>query len=493
MTISRKRIFSFLVLIISAFVLSVLMANIFAAQNVVFAVSEWHYVTIKATLPSNVSAGFKDEVGLFSNNAQDASTGTAWLILSKSANGQVLTAKKRFKVGNVFGNLPEIAEGYDEVEWKISGTDTVITPTTKFYSASDITLVLSVQYHQYSVNYKNCDGATNNNAKYHTIRTSTSIGSVSKPGYDFVGWTTDYQLAPVNPYVISADEKRNVTLTANWRAHTYQVQFNANGGVGTMENQSFEYGRKQQLAKLDFVNSLKNFVGWATTSSGQAIYCDQAYVSDLTSTNNGVFNLYAVWTDENVYKVKFNANGGGGEMNSQPFAYNETKDLSNLLFARQGFTFQHWNTQADGKGEDFEDGQTVQNLIDENNGTFNLYAIWTENSYIVNFDANGGEGEMGQQTFRYTELKSLSKNRFRNSNLEFACWNTKSDGTGDAYKDCQLVNRLAQDGELTLYAIWQEKTPRGLSKNAIIIIAIASVVLVGIVVTTILVVKKMND
>ena len=45
-----------------------------------------------------------------------------------------------------------------------------------------------------------------------------------------------------------------------------------------------------------------------------------AKVVNLTSTNNGVFELFAVWTDQNVYQVKFNANGGAGFMNNQPFA-----------------------------------------------------------------------------------------------------------------------------------------------------------------------------
>lgn len=498
MTILRKRIFSFLMLIVSVFVFSVLMTNFFATQKTAYAI-EWHYVTIRAKLLDNTTIGFENDSDIFTTNSQVASAGNGWLILTQSSNGQILTAKKRFKVGSKFGAFPKIAEGYDEIEWKNLDTGNVVTPTTEFYSASDITLVLSAQYHQYKINYRNCEGATNNNAKYHTIKNNVSVGSASKIGYSFLGWTTEYQLHPENPFVISVEDKSDITLIANWKANTYEVKFNANGGVGAMENQTFEYDKSQALNALssnngnEIVNGTKKFVGWATSSSGQTLYCDKAVVSNLTSINNGVFNLYAIWTDENIYQVRFNANGGGGLMNNQPFIYGETKNLSDLLFSRQGFTFKNWNTKEDGKGTTFENGQSVQNLIDKNEGIFNLYAIWTENSYVINFDANGGEGEMEHQVFKFTELKSLSKNQFRNSKLEFACWNTKSDGTGYAYKDCQLVSKLAQEGELTLYAIWQEKAPKSLSQNAIVIIAIASVVFVGIVVTTVLVLKKMND
>ena len=88
--------------------------------------------------------------------------------------------------------------------------------------------------------------------------------------------------------------------------------------------------------------------------------------------------------------------------------------------------------------------------------------------------------------------QKVQENLFAKEDLQFACWNTRSDGTGDAYADEQVVARLAEDGEITLYAIWQPKTSEGLSKNAIIIIVFASVIAVGIVVTTILVKKKIN-
>ena len=493
MTISDKN--KILILLLSIMgIIACFFGLIFVnSQNKVDAAyNEWHYVTIKANLSNGTSVAFKYDSNLFSDNINDARSGSSWYIVSRDINNQVLSAKKYVQVGSNYGIFPQIADGYDEVNWKIYNTDTVVTSSTGFYSATDQTLMLTASYHQYKINYKNCENATNSNPTYHTIQKDVTISSVSKQGYVFKGWTTDYQLNPVANYVIPKENRADVTLIANWEANQYQVKFNANGGSGTMPNQDFEFGKEDTLDEVWFVNGLKNFVGWATSSTSKAIYCDMAKVVNLTSINNGVFELFAVWTDQNVYQVKFNANGGAGFMNNQPFAYQDEQSLNDNLFSKTGFTFAGWNTKLDGSGTSYQNAVSVNNLTTTPNDVVNLYAVWQENTYKINFDANGGEGEMSSQEFRYTELKKLSKNLFYNQDLEFACWNTQSNGKGDAYSNEQLVSRLSESGEITLYAIWQTKTSRGLSSNAIIIIAFASVVVVAVVVTTILVRKKIN-
>ena len=75
----------------------------------------------------------------------------------------------------------------------------------------------------------------------------------------------------------------------------YSVKFNANGGLGTMANQSFVYGTAQNLTANGFSRDGYSFVGWATSANGEKVYSDNASVKNLTSTANGTVNLYAVW------------------------------------------------------------------------------------------------------------------------------------------------------------------------------------------------------
>ncbi len=55
---------------------------------------------------------------------------------------------------------------------------------------------------------------------------------------------------------------------------TYYVKFNANGGSGTMANQSFTYGTAQKLTANAFTRTGHTFTGWAKSSSGAQAHND---------------------------------------------------------------------------------------------------------------------------------------------------------------------------------------------------------------------------
>ena len=90
----------------------------------------------------------------------------------------------------------------------------------------------------------------------------------------------------------------NLAAYAIYTANTYSVVFNKNheGATGSMSNQAFTYAVAQNLTANAFVRDGYHFDGWATTSDGNVVYTDGQSVSNLTSDNNGTFNLYAHWT-----------------------------------------------------------------------------------------------------------------------------------------------------------------------------------------------------
>ena len=82
--------------------------------------------------------------------------------------------------------------------------------------------------------------------------------------------------------------------------------------------------------------------------------------------------------DEKRYIVKFDANGGTGEMEPQIFVIDEEANLNANEFTREGYKFVAWNTKEDGSGESYKNKQAVKNLTEENNGRVILYAQWEE-------------------------------------------------------------------------------------------------------------------
>ena len=86
--------------------------------------------------------------------------------------------------------------------------------------------------------------------------------------------------------------------------------------------------------------------------------------------------LKAIWTP-NQYTISFNANDGTGSMSNQTMTYGTAANLTANSFTRTGYIFDGWNTESDGSGESYTDGQSVTNLTASNNATINLYAQWT--------------------------------------------------------------------------------------------------------------------
>ncbi len=160
--------------------------------------------------------------------------------------------------------------------------------------------------------------------------------------------------------------------------------------------------------------------------------------------------------EANTYTVTFEANGVTGTMPTQSFTYDKQLPLTQNTFSRTGYTFAGWNTQADGNGTAYSDGQTVSNLTAEANGSVTLYAVWTPNTYTVIFVSNGGEGEMTAQSFTYGERKALSVNLFERTGYAFAGWSTGTQTYDDEEEVSNLTDR--KDGYVLLTAQWTANT-----------------------------------
>ena len=99
---------------------------------------------------------------------------------------------------------------------------------------------------------------------------------------------------------------------------SYSVKFNANGGTGTMSNESFTYGTAKALTANAFKRTGYTFQGWATSSSGSKVYNDKQSVSNLTTTSGAVVNLYAVWKRALYMVIDLSS---GSSSSSYPISY----------------------------------------------------------------------------------------------------------------------------------------------------------------------------
>ena len=246
----------------------------------------------------------------------------------------------------------------------------------------------------------------------------------------------------------------SVTVSINWKANTYTVKYDANGGTGTTASSSHTYDVSKELTENGFSRTGYTFAGWSTTKGGSVTYNNNASVKNLTITNNGSVTLYAVWT-ANTYTVKYDANGGTGSTANSSHTYDTPKELTANGFSKTGYTFAGWSTTK-GDTVKYTNKESVKNLTATNNGTVTLYAVWTANTYTVEYDANGGTGTTVSSTHTYNVSKELTANEFSRTGYKFKGWSTTKGGTVE-YQDKESVKNLttSNNGSVTLYAVWE--------------------------------------
>ena len=80
-------------------------------------------------------------------------------------------------------------------------------------------------------------------------------------------------------------------------------------------------------------------------------------------------------------------------------------------------------------------------------------------TYTVAFNANGGSGAMTEVVAYVDERLDLPICEFSRDGYEFVGWNTKANGTGTSYDDCDFISYdnvlVAVGGTITLYAQWE--------------------------------------
>ena len=142
----------------------------------------------------------------------------------------------------------------------------------------------------------------------------------------------------------------------------YTVTFNANGGSGTMVNETS--GSAAYLSANSYTRSGYIFNGWNTSSNGSGT----SYAGGVSYPFTSSVTLYAQWMA--AYAVTFNSNGGTGSMNNE--TNTASADLSTNSFTRSGYNFAGWNTSSNGSGTSYADEASYPFT-----SSVTLYAQWS--------------------------------------------------------------------------------------------------------------------
>lgn len=250
----------------------------------------------------------------------------------------------------------------------------------------------------YNIGYNLNGGSVIGNPSFYNVDTNTfTLSNPTKTGYTFLGWTGSNGDTPQKTVTINKDSTGDRSYIANWKANTYSVVFNSNGGSGTMPNQVHTYGSSLALSQNKFTKTGYNFAGWNTKPDGSGTnYSDGQSVTNLSSTQSANVTLYAKWSVSN-YSISYNLNGGINPSNA-PISFNINSNAITLPTpTKTGHTFGGW---FDNSGLT---GTAVTSIPKGSVGNKTYYAKWIINTYYLDvsgyLDGIGESNITGYGTF----------------------------------------------------------------------------------------------
>lgn len=228
--------------------------------------------------------------------------------------------------------------------------------------------------------------------------------------------------------------------------NSYFVEYDANGGVGTMDTSLFTLNKEQKLSENKFTKDGYIFSGWSTSPTGDVLYNDEEIVSNITIPKETI-KLYAKWAAKPII-VDLESNGGQLENSSVIIMYGENYGVLPIP-QRGGYTFEGWYYGSTLVKEDMQ-------LLSSFNHT--LEAIWNKNTYEIIFHPNGGSGTMPSQKFEFGVTESILENLYTKVGHTAIGWSLEENGDVVYKNEQNIVFNDTKSVELNLYAVWDPNT-----------------------------------
>ena len=209
---------------------------------------------------------------------------------------------------------PFIKSGYSFKEWntELDGSGTSYSDEQEILNLSNsenqiIELYAQWEENNLEISFDANDGTGTMDKFYLKENENKNLPSntFTKEGYTFKEWNTKADGSGTT----YSDEQEinisdNITLYAQWQPIKYKIKFYANGGTGWPKEQEINYDSKVNLIKNTFAKEGYTFKEWNTELDGSGMsYSNEQEVINLSSTKDGIIELYAQWEESFDYSI----------------------------------------------------------------------------------------------------------------------------------------------------------------------------------------------
>ena len=307
------------------------------------------------------------------------------------------------------------------------------------------TLKAQWKVNSYTITYKPNGGSGSDQTQTVTYGTAwTTKGAIySRTGYTMSSWNTQANGSGTKytPNLGQTDKQlNNVTLYAQWAPNSYYLDLNGYlDGVGSGSISGYGTADIYVNGKLvaDDVSDYCSQILFGSTYEIKDIKTKAGHVyngvhSGKLSGTIGAdrVNVYLSFSTK-VITTTFHRNTSDSDTTTttQNFKYGQSGQTFNAnTWSRTGYTFVGWSTNKNATSITYPDKCGVaDSWIDGNYPSINLYAVWSLNTYSINYNLNSGSIS-GQKTSYNVNTDTFTLPIPTKTGYTFTGW-TGSNGT----------------------------------------------------------------
>lgn len=391
--------------------------------------------------------------------------------------------REKYANNNIYINsATPVKKGCKFLGWSTSANGNVVYQPGDLYDVNqdggNVTLYAKWEKAKYTATVKLNGGSYNGSTNDFTISKypgeEISIGAPTRSKHNFTGYklTMDNNDGDAPTSVTQSAsgfkgimQMGNFTLNAQWTPWKHTVRYDANAKndtsvKGIPASQSKTANVDIKLSSDVPTRNGYTFLGWNTQTDGKgtAYAAGAIYKNDQ---NGGTVTLYAQWTPwKHTVTYDKNVDPSSSSQTVTNMPGNQTKTFDEKLMisstkpSRNGYIFNGWNTQKDGKGTAYASGAEYKH--DQNGNTVTLYAQWTPWVHTVHYDANGGDQNSvpNDQKKTYGQSMNVATKVPTRNEYKFLGWTTGKDGSGTFYNPGDAYYHDQNGQTVTLYAKW---------------------------------------
>lgn len=212
-----------------------------------------------------------------------------------NGTGTNVTDTKTYGVALTLKGAIFTRTGYTQTGWATSdGGSKTYNLSASYITNASVTLYPFWTANTYTITYNKGDYGTGSqvtDTKTYGVALQLRGATFTRTHYSQDGWSINSN-GSTKDYNLSGSYTANSarTLYPHWKADTYTVSYNANGGTGAPSSQTKTYGVTLVLSSTAPTRTNYLFQGWATSSTGSVVYQPGG-----NYTANAAVTLYAIW------------------------------------------------------------------------------------------------------------------------------------------------------------------------------------------------------